>query len=328
MIAHILAPIASLNTYLLTTQLHPTLIPFPLLPCLHAARVSLAFRGIVAGARKRYSLANGGKEAPKMGLLQDLGGFLIMAWGGSFIVYYLVHATPPQLLSIYPLLNYLGVHLLIGCLLTMIKAPSAAMLDTALPLLDGATRAHSIVVGLSLPSLVTKSSAVSNPAAAFALTESWTFALLLGTISASGGGQLAGMLGVFNPDGWALSVPPFLRARTLIDCVDIWAPLLGAIAHQTFTLAHPVYVPVMQFLNAGKAQPMLSPTGAKALTTLVVAIAFAWRATMLHWTGDSTSSVSKAPAAAFKSKVRVPGQTGKGANERTDACHHVRSALT
>ena len=77
MAAHILSPIASFNTYILETQLHPTYLPFAILPCVHAARVSLAYRGITSGARKAYKLQTG-NDAIQPTWVQDLAGYLIM----------------------------------------------------------------------------------------------------------------------------------------------------------------------------------------------------------------------------------------------------------
>lgn len=83
MAAHILAPLASLNTVLLDTQLHRSYAPFPLMTTIHAARVSLAFRGISAVTRKKYAQAKGipEHEAPRMTVQQDLAGFVIMVRG-------------------------------------------------------------------------------------------------------------------------------------------------------------------------------------------------------------------------------------------------------
>ncbi len=83
MAANILAPLSSLNTYLLAGPVHATFVPYPLLPCIHAARVSIAYRGACAGTRKRAiaeAKAKGLPEdsVPKMTLLQEWGGFLVM----------------------------------------------------------------------------------------------------------------------------------------------------------------------------------------------------------------------------------------------------------
>ena len=204
-----------------------------------------------------------------------------------------MHVIPIQLVSIYPFLNYVGVHYLIGALLTILPAPSASLLDTLLPLLDGATRAHAIFIGLSLPKTLVASGAPST------VTSSWLLPLLLATIAASGGGQLAGTLGAFSPTGWALTLPPCLSARTWLACVDIWAPFLGALSYCFLTASHPIYYPAIRLVHAGKEGPILSHTGAKAVTTLVVAAAFAWRAMELHWSGTlPVQSKSMQPAKA------------------------------
>ena len=231
----------------------------------------------------------------------------LQAWGGGFLVSYILNIVPPQLLSILPLINYIGVHLLIGLALQFFDAPSAALLDTILPLLDGATRAHAIFIGVNLPN---SPAVVKNMPA---LAGSFTLSLLLGTVAASGGGQTCFTIGAFNPDGWALTTPPILKARNLLEATDVWAPFLGALAYQVMTFSHPAYAPFVRAINAGKAQPILKPQGAKALVTFIVSAAFAWRAAALHWLGKP-GPVAHATSAAKTSSTSSTRVTRRQAN--------------
>ncbi len=225
--------------------------------------------------------------------------FCLQAWGGSFLSHYVVNLVPPQLLSFGFLLNYLGVHifitLLFDFLLPSAYHPSPAFLDTLLPILDGATRAHAVFLGTMLPSTL------AHPVA----KQSVALSLLTATLSASGGGQLAGTLGVFNPAGWQLGLPPLLRARSLVDATDVWAPLLSALAFSLFCSSHETYGALRtSFFQQEKGAALLSLQGGKALITLIITTAYAWRAIVLHWTPAQAPTVAKKVKASAKASVQ------------------------
>lgn len=69
MAALLLAPFAALNAAL-GVPLHASLYPFAGAPTLHAARVSLAYRGISARAA--------GASGARKGWALDVAGFLVM----------------------------------------------------------------------------------------------------------------------------------------------------------------------------------------------------------------------------------------------------------
>ena len=74
MTSALLAPVAQLNAYLGTTFL--PYFTLPLLPCLHAARVTLAYNGIRKGFQARALKEAGGTY--EVGPLKKIVGFLIM----------------------------------------------------------------------------------------------------------------------------------------------------------------------------------------------------------------------------------------------------------
>lgn len=74
MAATVLAPVAQLTTTLLTTVVHPTFFPYPLLPCLHAARISLVHRALSKRAMDKLKPS----ERIQTTWAYDIAGFLIM----------------------------------------------------------------------------------------------------------------------------------------------------------------------------------------------------------------------------------------------------------
>lgn len=74
MAAHILAPIAQMNTTLLTTVVHSTLFPYPLLSTLHAARISLVHRALTKRAQDGLKPS----ERKSVTWAYDIAGYLIM----------------------------------------------------------------------------------------------------------------------------------------------------------------------------------------------------------------------------------------------------------
>lgn len=74
MAAHLLAPIVQMNTTLLTTVVHPTLFPYPLLSTLHAARISLVHRALTKKAQDGLKPS----EKKPVTWAYDIAGYLIM----------------------------------------------------------------------------------------------------------------------------------------------------------------------------------------------------------------------------------------------------------
>lgn len=74
MAAYVLAPLASMNSTLLTTLVHPTLYPYSLLSTIHALRISLAHRALT----KRGQDAVKPSERVRQTWAYDIVGFLVM----------------------------------------------------------------------------------------------------------------------------------------------------------------------------------------------------------------------------------------------------------
>lgn len=305
----LLAPVEALNTRLGSTYL-PSL-PLPLAFVIHAARVSLAYRGLRSVFKVKAEVKEGSvakRQEDKEGWLYDLGGFLVMAWGGSFLTAYLSNSTPLQLVSPLPLLTYSLVHIYLGVLFTVLPPISPIWLDTLVPILDGATRSNAIIGGINLAR-----NHPSNPL----LRDSLVFQLLMGTIGACGGGQLAATLGVFHrqKEGWTLTTPPFLKARSVMEGIDVIAALAGSVAYSLTTNSHPDWVTILNhkynpFVSTGNPFKgyALTQAQAQALTTLVVAAFFAYRAVALHWITKSPKSEGK------RLQVEAKKQQGKVGN--------------
>lgn len=81
MIASALSGFAQLNQWLLH-PVHPTFFPFPLITCIHAARVSLAYTSNVQRVSKlelqNYQSQRDNSDKPHRTWLMDIVGFLVM----------------------------------------------------------------------------------------------------------------------------------------------------------------------------------------------------------------------------------------------------------
>ncbi|CDS01029.1 uncharacterized protein SPSC_01067 [Sporisorium scitamineum] len=271
MLATALAPLASVNARL-AQPVHPTLYPFPLATTLHALRVAIAYRGICAGFRARRRAENKHSAADlHVSFLRDAAGFLVMAWGGGFIANYVLCQIPGQLLTVWPWINYLSVYAATGVLISIAGAPSAKLLDLTLPVLDGATRTAATYGGVNM---VLNH---ANPAARSSLL----LQIIIGTISACGGGISAFTLNVFDPLGWTFATPPFLKAKSLVEFTDIIAPALASAVFGVLTLSHPGYGSVLTYVHS-TPKGLLSQEGGKAVISLVIGTCFFVRAVWLH----------------------------------------------
>ncbi|PWN32480.1 uncharacterized protein FA14DRAFT_74608 [Meira miltonrushii] len=276
MAASLLSATAKLNDLLLSRQVHSTIFPYAWLPTLHALRIAFIHTNLkakVQQAQKANQKSGSSPPPAPTTFAYDLAGFLIMAWGGGFLVNFILGQTPMQLLSIHPFLNYAGVYVVISTLSQFVNLPAMKMLDTAFIFLDGSLRSHAVIMSV----LTTKASI--NPA----VQNSLFIQILCGTIGATGGGQLAGMLSVISPQGWSFSTPPFLRATTLVEVIDIIAASVCATVFGITTLSHPAYSPVLARVYNDNGKALFTPTGARAACTIIFALAFAYRATVLHW---------------------------------------------
>lgn len=185
----------------------------------------------------------------------------------------MIGQTPVQFLSIHPFLNYIGVHLFITIALRFVSSPAAKTIDTTVVLLDGALRMHAVI------SSITMVTSHSNPA----IRNSLPLQVLLATIGATGGGQLALMLGVHSPHGWSLHTPPALKATSLVEVIDIIMAFVCSLVYGLTTLSHPSYAPILARVYNDSGKPLFTPIGARAACTLLFSAGFAYRAAVLHW---------------------------------------------
>ena len=261
MLATALAPLASVNARL-ALPVHPTLYPFPLATTLHALRVAIAYRSICTAFGSRRRAEKHSAADLRISPLHDAAGFLVMAWGGGFIANYLLCQIPGQLLTIWPWINYLSVYFITSWVVTVAGSPSAKLLDLTLPVLDGATRTAATYGGINM---VLNH---ANPAARSSLL----LQIIIGTISACGGGISAFTLNVFDPLGWSFTTPPFLKAKSLVEFTDIIAPAMASAVFGVLTLSHPGYGGVLSVVHGDKA--VLSQEGGKAVISLVIGVCF------------------------------------------------------
>ncbi|EPQ27208.1 uncharacterized protein PFL1_05131 [Pseudozyma flocculosa PF-1] len=319
MLSNALTPLAALNAHMMT-PVHPTAYPFPWATTLHALRVSLAYRGICKGFKARRRAQGKKDDELQVGMLREAAGFLVMAWGGSFLSNYILTQIPGQLISVQPWLNYLSVHYAVGFLLTLFPAPSARLLDLCLPVLDGATRTAATLGGINLVLNHV------NPA----VRSSWLLQVLIATISASGGGISAFTLNVFDPVGWSFSTPPFLTFSRLVEFTDILAPMIAALAFGVVTQSHPAYTNLVQSSSltsllgvhgAKMSAPAFSPDRARALVTLIIATCFWAKAMVTHLLAPVTPPAS---ASTSVKKIAAPARSS-GSRASTPSTPSTRS---
>ncbi|KAN0062888.1 hypothetical protein ACQY0O_004709 [Thecaphora frezii] len=291
-----LQPLQALNAWMMT-PVHPTLYPFPWATTLHALRVSLAYRHLCKAAKQRRIAEAGEHKRFDVAWQRHLAGFLVMAWGGSFLSNYLLTQIPSQLLTVQPWLNYLSVHFATGIALTLFPAPSASLLDLCLPILDGATRTAATLGGLNL---------VLNHANP-AVRSSLFLQTIIATLSACGGGISAFTLNVFDPVGWSFNTPPVLGYARLVDATDILAPLLAVIAFGVASHSHPTYTTLSHALALRKS-PWLDAEQGRALVTLVIATCFWAKAVTVHLL---TPQLQPTPKTQSNDKAQQPSTPSK-----------------
>lgn len=186
-----------------------------------------------------------------------------------------------QFLNPWIAFDFLAVYMVLSHLQKVI--PSPLILDTVLPLIDGATRTGAIAGAVAL------GRNHQNPI----VQQSILFQIILGTIGACGGGQLAFALNIFQPStstqGWKLGAPPFLKAKTWMERIDVLAAFAGAVTYvflstpidKIFVTKSPLYSHA-RVLQGGNGKAWVDAE-AKAAATLVIASIFAYKAIVTHW---------------------------------------------
>ncbi|WVO16502.1 hypothetical protein L204_104179 [Cryptococcus depauperatus] len=199
--------------HLATTPIHPVYFPYLRLSAIHAARVTIVWAGVTRGRKQ------------KVGRLQDLAGYLVMAWGGGTLVALLLGQPPSWLTSsalwvVYPVVYTLLIPT--GLSAYVVDTCPALLLNLIGSCSDAMTRGTTLAM---LPSLV-----VVNPS--FRHAGLWTFSLL-GALSVTGGGLLVGLFGLAE-DSWKLGVPGLLRGGVL-GTLDAWTAALTSIMYLALT---------------------------------------------------------------------------------------------
>jgi len=264
--------LVSLIQYLSTTLVHPLLFPYPWISTLHAARITHAYRCRIKASGNRGRLRAGPEYA----------GFLLMCWGGTLITNFLMFLPPPQLLSISPWVNYLGVYILFGYTADM--APSLKTVDTALPLLDAILRSGSVCGAVNL--------AYTHPNPAIA--SSLFFQLFVGALASGGAGITTSTLGVWNSE-WSFRTPPFLYGG-MVDTLDIWGGSLTAAVYGCLMGYHPAYEPYTRWLSGMGTKyvpgtPLVSPLEARSVVIVVLAVLFSFRVYKVHYAAFGVTKI-------------------------------------
>lgn len=223
---------------------------------LHAARISLAFQ------------TNKRRMESRLSFTQDMAGFLIMCWGGSLTVAFLLSAPAPQLVSSMPWIVYPAVHLALSSLFHFVPIPDAKFLDTVLPLVDSVVRSFPIVTAIDLVR------AHPNPL----INESLTAQIVCAAVASAGGSAWASALGVWEID-WRFRTPSLLGAGGLMPSVDAWAGILAGITFGALSGSHPLYAAYgLKYGRRGLLdKPYLSPLEARAAAVAVLTVIFGWR---------------------------------------------------
>jgi len=261
MAAAVLQPLSQLIEFL--NQPGPWFYPFPIFMAFHAARISLVFR-----ARVRGNGVGGQLAWPA-----DLAGFYLFAWGGAVSSHVLLNQTPPQVFSPNPWMAYGSIHILISTFLYLFPSIPVSSQLTELgfwPLMDAATRSGAIAGGVMMVK------AHPNPA----ISNSIFAQILIGALSASGGGLVASTLGVWNPN-WSLSTPPVLRPGTgLIPSMDVWSGAIAAAIFGTLTMSHASYAPLSLAMGL-HAKPHTTSLGARTIFTVFLTAMYFIRASYM-----------------------------------------------
>ncbi|KAH9825062.1 hypothetical protein DFH28DRAFT_14491 [Melampsora americana] len=233
---------------LISEPLHDQYFPLPLLPFIHAARLSLVYQHL--------RLKAGGK----LSWTSDLIGYLVMAWGGSVMVNLILYQPIPQLSTFRPLIIYSFTHWslkLIGF------SPSMAFLDRLLPLPDALIRTATIT---SAVDLVTHH---REPAYA----QSLLLQLIMGAIAASGGSTLAQSFGTTQLT-WRLARPDWMERPNTLGALDLWSGVLIAFVYGILQETHPIY----HSLSNGFNLTFLTPIEARGICGMLLCIIYYWRA--------------------------------------------------
>lgn len=275
-LASLLSPIQATHTLLTSRVVHQSLYPYTLFTTLHAIRVTVAFQNNVRASSNKGKLTWG----------NYISGYLIMAWGGSFIAHLLMSLPPPILYNYQPYVNYISVHLLATAFFHVYpNALDMQILDSLFTPLDAILRSTAVASHLRI-----LTSGALPPTHAPMVISSIT-PILIGAIAASGGGVLAGTMKTWTND-WSFGTFSIFKVGVgMLGSTDVWS---GGLAGFLFTfLTRPTLYPALVKLTGitlAKAEDesklpiqIMSPGHAQAVTTLVLIGVFSWKTFNVHY---------------------------------------------
>ncbi|KAG0150213.1 hypothetical protein CROQUDRAFT_38661 [Cronartium quercuum f. sp. fusiforme G11] len=240
---------------LISEPIYPSLFPIPLIPFIHAARLSWAYQHLRVKAGGHLSWT------------ADLTGYLVMAWGGSVMVSLVLYQPIAQLVSPRPLIIYTLTH----WILKLVRfRPSLATLDRLLPLPDALIRTATITAAVD--------AVVAHREAAYA--GSLMLQLFIGAMAASGGSALAQAVGATQP-AWRWARPEWMERPSALRALDVWSGVLIAIIYGILRQTHPVYRPLAEALM-GPSQALLAPAPARGACAILLSFIYFWRAHETH----------------------------------------------
>ncbi|ORY30992.1 hypothetical protein BCR39DRAFT_455343, partial [Naematelia encephala] len=234
---------------------------------IHAARVTTVWAGLTKG-----------KDRRDVGLLQDLFGYLTMAWGGGTLVSLLLHQPPSWLLSPTPWLIYPTAYLLlVPTRLSEYIVTTAPSLPYNLvgAYIDGMTRGVTIT---SLPEALSLSGVKGT---------SWFTPIILSGLAVSGGGWAVQLLGMHEKE-WGMGVPGVLRGG-ILNTLDFWGGMLVGIVYAALMRTHPEFSALSDFtasvlpddLQVKGTKALVTPETARAICVLLLGSLLAARAITL-----------------------------------------------
>lgn len=192
--------------------------------------------------------------------MADIVGYLVMAWSGSMLIASILQEPYSQLLSVWPLVNYVSVHLLLRAL----PAPSAKVVDLSFPVIDGLLRSGALtgaVLGCN-----------QHPDYKHSLFAQ----LVFGTLAPSAGSLTASTLGVTNPHGWKFSTPyPLLSGMGWIGNLELWIATISTVMFGILTHSHSDY-------DVFSDSPTHTHLGARSVVMLILASAYLFKAVYVH----------------------------------------------
>ncbi|WRT64822.1 uncharacterized protein IL334_001758 [Kwoniella shivajii] len=269
--------------HLTTTPIHPVYFPYLRFHVIHAIRVTTVWAILTKGKKK------GGR-------LQDLFGYLVMAWGGSTVISMLLNRPPTWLISSTPWIIYPSIYTLLiptGLSSYFVNTCPTIMFNVIGAFVDGMTRGSTIT---SLSSLLTTHSIGHTESG----TNIWAYTLL-SALAVSSGGLLVGLLGL-NENDWKLSTPNLLKGGFLTT-LDAWSASLIGILWLTLTRQNTSLNPLSNMFEAVLPHELkitsstqgkfIDTTHAGSICVLILGSLLATRAIILSWktTNDKSKQI-------------------------------------